>query len=268
MTQLATLAALGQNRRGLGMLPPVHAVFQPVVHLGGPLDGALDGPGGRDVVGYEALARGPHGTEWEYPAALFADARRYGVEAALDWECRGVAMSAALRRRLPASVPLFVNADPAGLDSACPAHLGTVLEQAARRLQLVVEFPERALLETPDVVRRAVEIARDRGWGVAVDDVGGDSSSLPLLAGVEPDVIKLDLGLLERQPEALRFAEAVGAHAQATGAVVVAERIETLADLDRARMLGATLGQGYLLGRPGPLPAEPAPPRHEISFTR
>ena len=75
---------------------------------------------------------------------------------------------------------------------------------------------------------------------------------MPLL---RPDVIKLDLRLVQAQPtpEIAAIAGAVGAQAERTGATVLGEGIETEEQAQYARALGATLGQGYLFGRPGPL---------------
>ena len=74
---------------------------------------------------------------------------------------------------------------------------------------------------------------------------------LPLLA---PDVVKLDLRLVQERPgpAIAEIMNAVNADAERTGAVVLAEGIETEEHLVMARALGATLGQGWLFGRPGP----------------
>ena len=73
-----------------------------------------------------------------------------------------------------------------------------------------------------------------------------------------PDVIKLDLRLLRgRAPEDVaRIVTAVGAEAEQRLATVLAEGIDSEEQLATARAAGATLGQGYLLGEPAPLPAE------------
>ena len=79
-----------------------------------------------------------------------------------------------------------------------------------------------------------------------------------------PDVIKLDLRLLrDRDPEDVaRIVTAVGAEAEKRLATVLAEGIDSEEQLATARAAGATLGQGYLLGEPAPLPAElPSPGR-------
>ena len=104
---------------------------------------------------------------------------------------------------------------------------------------------------------RALTRLRSAGWGIALDDVGADLRSLALMSVLYPDVIKLDLRLLgERSPEdRARIVTAVGAEAERRRAAVLAEGIDSEEQLAGARAYGATLGQGYLLGAPRPLPA-------------
>jgi hypothetical protein len=73
---------------------------------------------------------------------------------------------------------------------------------------------------------------------------------------VHPDVVKLDMRLLHRPdlPQTAQVVNAVVAHAERTGALIVAEGIEREQHLGQARSMGATLGQGWLLGHPGALP--------------
>ena len=86
--------------------------------------------------------------------------------------------------------------------------------------------------------------------------------SLAFLPLLRPDVVKLDLRLVQERPgpAIAEIMNAVNAHAERTGAVVLAEGIETEEHLVMARALGATLGQGWLFGRPGP-GAAPGPGR-------
>ena len=107
---------------------------------------------------------------------------------------------------------------------------------------------------------RTLTELRTRGWGVSLDDVGADSRSLAVMPLLYPDVIKLDLRLLaERDPvDVARVVTAVGAEAERRHATVLAEGIDSDAQLEMARAAGATLGQGFMLGEPGPLP-DPLP---------
>lgn len=238
--------------------PDIHAVldrravtpvFQPLIDLAT----------GR-VLGYEALSRGPAGTPWESPAALFAAARAAGRESELDWICRAAAYRAALDADLGTELTLFVNMEPTAWRAGCPADLEPVVEQAQRRLRVVTEMTERAIAEDPSGLLSAVESCRAAGWGVALDDVGADPMSLAMLPFVHPDVVKLDMGLLQApdDPKTAQVVAAVYAYAEASGATVLAEGIETTRHLAAARTMGATVGQGWHFGRPAPLPARPS----------
>jgi EAL domain-containing protein (putative c-di-GMP-specific phosphodiesterase class I)/RimJ/RimL family protein N-acetyltransferase len=240
-------------------LPVVRSVYQPIVDL-------RTG----DVLAYEALARGQAGGGLESPADLFAWAREQGCEADLDLACQVAAMTGALEQGLPASVPLFINAEPAWLDVPWPSHLSQLRNRAGTRLQVVVEITERALVADPAGLFAAVRRVREAGWGVALDDVGADPASLALMPFIDPDVIKLDLRLIQENTtaEIAAIINAVIAQAERTGATVLAEGIETGEHQARALAMGATLGQGWLLGRPGPLPGRPAVIAHDLSFTR
>ena len=219
---------------------------------------------------FEALARGPAGTELESPAALFAHAAEHGRQEELDLECQAAAMRGALQRRLPASVPLFVNTEPRWLASAWPPHLAPVAEQARDRLQVVIEITERALVADPAGLLAAVRRIRAAGWGVALDDVGADPASLALMPFIDPDVIKLDLRLVQQhtQRDVAGIINAVIAQSERSGAVILAEGIETEEHRTRALAMGATLAQGWLFGRPGPLPDGARPTTHDLAFTR
>jgi EAL domain-containing protein (putative c-di-GMP-specific phosphodiesterase class I) len=223
----------------------VRAVYQPIVQLD---SGA--------VVAYEALARGPEGTALETPVALFAAAASVGRLAELDWICRVAAFSGALEARLDPSSSLFVNSEPAALDTSCPADLLPALGRAEHELRVVVELTERRLPENPPAVLAAVAHARNYGWAVALDDVGAEPGSLAMMPFIRPDIVKLDMGVIQQRMDRAiaRTLSAVLAYAERTGALVLAEGIENAAHLRYARSLGAEYGQGWHFGRPGALP--------------
>ncbi len=215
------------------------AAFQPIFDL-------------RDlsVVGYEAFARPADGTS---PEELFETARAEGRLAEVDAQCRAAALQQARDAGLQAPFALFLNADAGALEIDLP-------ELPMSGPTLVMEITEAALTERPEVLLRTLTQLRTRGWGVSLDDVGADSRSLAVMPLIYPDVIKLDLKLLDERDSAdlARIVTAVGAEAERRHATVMAEGIDSPAHLDLARAAGATLGQGYLLGEPGPLP-DPLP---------
>jgi EAL domain-containing protein (putative c-di-GMP-specific phosphodiesterase class I) len=232
---------------GFARLGPVgdldlRPVFQPIVDL---RDGG--------VVGYEALMRsGPEDGALHMAGPMLAAARREDSVAALDHAARDAAIATAERAGLGSPFCLFLNTDAISLEDEVP------LPDSS--LTLLMDVTEQALIERPEAVLRALTELRIRGWGIALDDVGADSGSLALTSVLYPDVIKLDLRLLDdRSPEDVaRIVMAVGAEAERRHAVILAEGIHSAERLDAARIYGATLGQGYHLGLPGQLP-DPLP---------
>jgi len=223
----------------------VRSVFQPIVDL----DTAA-------VVAYEALARGPQGP-LERPDELFAAARAAGCLAELDEACRLAALRGGREQGLLAPLTLFVNVEPEVLDSAPLEDLLQIATDTDRELRVVLEITERALAARPAELLRTVERVRELGWGVALDDVGAESLSLAFMPLLRPDVVKLDLSLVQQRPgpAVAEIVNAVNAYAERSGALVLAEGIENEEHLALARALGARLGQGWLFGRPAPAPA-------------
>ncbi len=218
----------------------VRTVFQPLVSLDS-----------GQVLGYEALSRGPAGSALERPDLLFAAAHRAHRLRDLDIACRTAALTAARSAGLTEPYRLFINAEPEALDGWRPNP-----EHEHMPLTVVLELTERALTSQPAQLLQTVARVRALGWGIALDDVGADPASLALLPLVQPDVIKLDLALIQNRPSAhiAAVVNAVHAEAERSGTVVLAEGIETAEHLRTARAFGATVGQGWYFGRPGPLP--------------
>ncbi|MGI8845309.1 MAG: sensor domain-containing phosphodiesterase [Thermoleophilaceae bacterium] len=208
-----------------------------------------------DVLGYEALARGPEGP-LARPDQLFAAAREHGRLFEVDRACRAAGVRGAQAAGLRAPTTLFLNIEPEAVDMSG----GGATSELARipgDMRLVIEVTERALTSRPADLLPLVEQLRRHGIGIALDDVGVDRRSLALMPFLRPDVIKLDLSLTQNRPseEIAEVHNAVSAHAERTGAVIVAEGIENEHHLERARAMGAYIGQGWLFGRPGPLPS-------------
>lgn len=222
----------------------LRAAYQPIVDLET-----------REPVAFEALVRGTRpGTP--PPDVLFEQARREGRLAALDLACRIAAARGALDAGLPATFPLFVNVELAVVDAPLSSEAEQLMAEVMDRLHIVLEFTERDLLDRPAILLGTTEWARERGWSVAIDDVGASPASVAVLPLLDPDIIKLDASLLHGPLPGDRVAHlgAVLAQAERRRAIVVAEGIETEEGARRALAMGAQLGQGWLFGRPGPLP--------------
>ncbi|MBF5082537.1 diguanylate cyclase domain-containing protein [Quadrisphaera sp. INWT6] len=217
--------------------------FQPIVDLAT-----------GEVVACEALARGPVDSELHTPAQLFGAAREHDLLGELDAACRAAAFRGAVEHGLVAPLTLFVNVEPEVLDSAPLDELLAIAAATPDQLRVVVELTERALAHRPAELLRTVDRIREAGWAVALDDVGADDVSLAFMPLLRPDVVKLDLRLVQDAPgpDVAQVMNAVNAYAEESGAVVLAEGIEDVRHLRLALALGASLGQGWHFGRPAP----------------
>ncbi|MFI7601364.1 EAL domain-containing protein [Actinoplanes sp. NPDC049681] len=236
----------------------IHPLYQPIVDLA---SGAL--------VGVEALARGPAGSPVEYPDMLFGAAERAGLMSQLDQLCfaRAVQLARAAEGVTPPLV--FINAEPGVLNNAVTPELAAEVS-AERSFRIVMELTERALGTFPASLLNIAGTVHHSGGALALDDVGADRLSMAFLPLLEPEVVKLDMHLLRNphSPYTIETAAMAGAYADRTGAVVLAEGIETEADLATAKTLGARWGQGWLFGRPGPLSAMAGRPVHHSARLR
>ncbi|GIF70572.1 sensor domain-containing phosphodiesterase [Asanoa siamensis] len=228
----------------------IFPLFQPVVAIAD-----------RSVVGFEALARGPKG-QYETAGALFDAAARLGRSMDLDWLCAGAAgehfVASGLR-----DLALFVNLDPYTLSGPFRERLLDVFAGLMRDgQQLVIEITERSVTQNPPALMDAVLQARRMSVRVALDDVGVEPSSLAAMPLVNPDIIKIDRSVVQAHSPTWAVSHVVNAvlhEATRSGAQILAEGIESEEHLDVARSLGATLAQGYLFGRPAPLPSRVRP---------
>lgn len=236
----------------------VRPVYQPLVDLAT-----------GDVVGFEALARGPEGSDLERPDQLFAAAREAGVVGELDWVCKTAAVRGAVEAKLRPPLALFINSEPDAAGALMSPEFAESWASAKHNfLRLIFEITERAITGAPADLLRSIDYVRSLGWGVALDDVGADPHSLALLPYIRPDVIKLDKSVVQNplDRDLGELILAVHAEAERSGALILAEGIETEEHLEVAKRIGAEFGQGWLFARPGPLP-ETTPKRSEISVT-
>ena len=172
--------------------------------------------------------------------------------------CREQAFRSAVSGGLLAPLTLFVNVEPEVLDDAPLERLLAIAATGPRALPVVFEITERAIAARPAELLRTVDRIRGHGWAIALDDVGADPRSLAFMALVRPEVVKLDLRLIQQRPspEIAEIMHAVNAYTESSGALLLAEGIETEAHLAAAHALGARFGQGWLFGRPSAGPCD------------
>jgi diguanylate cyclase (GGDEF)-like protein len=209
----------------------VTMVYQPVIDL---TTGAVQGA--------EALARFDNRSR--STAQWFQDAA--AVERTSELEVATAAAALQESRLWPGG--LWLNLSASVIVS--PAVVGLLEGQDLSRI--VVEVSEREQVSDYAGVAQALAPWRDRGLRLAVDDAGAGFSSLRHVLELNPEVIKLDISLVQglaTDPARRALVTALLAFADEAGAVVVAEGIETEAELHALKATGVTFGQGFLLGR-------------------
>jgi len=127
--------------------------------------------------------------------------------------------------------------------------------------RIVLEITEHSPVSDYDVLRRALEPLRELGVRVAIDDVGAGFASMRHVLRLDPDLLKLDMTLtraIDADTSRHALVVALVAFAAQVGAGVVAEGVETQEELSALEDAGVQFAQGFLLARPGPLPANSA----------
>lgn len=233
----------------------ITSVFQPLVHLAS-----------GEIVGYEALCRGPEGSRFASPAQLLRQAEIDGLQSDLNWVCLASAFEAFFAAGAPKSASLFVNVSVGLRLDQCPPDIYQIVARAQSTLRVFIEFNDDALASDPEGVLATVDRARQLGWGVSVDDVSSSPGCLSVLPLMAADVVKLDMRVLQRD-EPGDFAPSLGPllkYVENTGVTLIVTGIETAAEARLARALGAVMGQGYRFGVPARLEGRVSAPRAVI----
>jgi len=199
-------------------------------------------------VGFECLSRFPR-EPYLTPDKWFAEAADLGLGAAL--EIVAITQAIAVLPQLPADMYLAINVSP---DTVLTGGLDTVLADVPPS-QVVLEITEHALVDDYDRLIDALSVFRRRGIKLAVDDAGAGYSCLQHILQLQPDLIKLDMALtrdIDCDPARKALAAALVSFAGETGSRIIAEGVETEAELATLQSIGVAKAQGYLLGKPMP----------------
>ena len=186
------------------------------------------------------------------PDIWFEEAAEIGLQQTLEL----AVIAKALRNlsRLPEDTYISINASPTTV-------LSGTLGKALLRYpcdRLMLELTEHSSVNDYAQIVNVLEPLRQRGLQLAVDDAGAGFASFRHILELKPNVIKLDTSLIRQidiDTGHRALAAALVRFAQETGSQVVAEGVETEAELAILRELGVDKAQGYLLGRPAPIEA-------------
>ncbi len=221
----------------------VNTVFQPIV--------AIEDC---SVIGYEALTRGPEGTEFSSPKLLFIIAAECGLSFELDRLCRRTALEKV--RHMHTDKKIFINTLTMTIHD--PEFRGTYLKELLEDLKLkpenvVFEVSERLAIDNYDIFRGAMQDYKDIGIVQAHDDIGKGYSDLERIMELNPGFMKIDISFVRGVDKSYIKQEIVKSMvnlAKGIDSEIIAEGIETKEEYEMIRKLGVTYGQGFLFGRP------------------
>ena len=223
----------------------VRTVFHPIVRLAD-----------EEIIGHEALTRPPGGLSFDSVEELFAFAE--STEMLQDFErlCRRTAIASAAD--LPHPGLLFLNASPGAVedpDWAGPAMESALAGSGFKPKDVVIEITERVAITRLDTFQRALRTFKERGYQVAVDDMGAGYSSLQSLASIQPDFLKFDVSLvrdIDRSSIKRSLLDSLRQLAIKIDARVIAEGVERVEEMATLLDLGIELAQGYHFHREEP----------------
>lgn len=218
----------------------IDTVFQPVLDLR---------TGG--VVGYEALSRGPAGTDIENPEVIFEIARDFD----LVWELESLCIEniGPWLRDVCSRGFLFFNLE---------SHFIQQLQQRGTEVfdqffechsHVVIEVTERSAIRDYRAFRQTLHDLKAMGFKIAIDDCGSGYATLEAVAELQPDYLKVGHSLfhdVEKDPIRRRLVDLIARCAETIGAKTIAEAIETEEQLQICKDVGIDAGQGFFFAQP------------------
>ena len=246
--ELKSKAALENELRTAIPNGDIVPYFQPVIELD---TGAL--------VGFEVLARWPHGDRGMVPPSAFIPvAEEAGLVDAMFWALLAQACRKALDA--PGDFMLAVNISPSQVRHQWFPEkvLRTLRETGFPAQRLEIEVTESAMIGDVARAKSSLLSLKNQGVRIALDDFGTGYSSLFLLRELPIDKLKIDRSFVATITADRENATIVGALAglgKALGLQVTAEGVEDEATADALRAMGCGYAQGFLYGAAVPLPA-------------
>jgi EAL domain-containing protein (putative c-di-GMP-specific phosphodiesterase class I) len=205
------------------------------------------------IEGYEALIRWRRGTEAVAPALFLPIAEETGAIRAIQQRLLDdVALASS---KLAAPTFISINWSPRQFlkASAVSALIDRVAELKLDPSRLIIEITARSGMVDPDLVYFCVQLLKETGFQIGLDDFGGRYGSLAYVSRLPIDFIKLDPSLIaevERSERAAGILGGVVDFAHQLGHRVIAKGIETQSQVRILRRLGCDLLQGHAIGSP------------------
>lgn len=235
------------SRLGVGSAPPegMYWVFQPINYVAT-----------GEIFGYEALCRWDSPTLGSISPELFIQvAEDLNLVQIIDfWTLKAVESAyPELMKRGGQAISINISAQTLGNDHEFFTAVDLLLPRIKEaHFSLIFELTETSVIENQIDLSMGLLGLRKRGAKIAIDDFGTGKTSLSVISSLPTDFVKLDGSLLQvERPDLSRGLLEIGVKfAELVGAEVIVEKVETQADLDLARAVGAQFAQGWLFGQP------------------
>ena len=222
----------------------ITSLFQPIVNL---RDGS--------IMGFEALSRGPAGSEFESPLALL----KYATENDFLWDIEYICRQKALKKAatfLQEGQYLFINVDANIFND--PKYQAGLTKKALEELKIasenvVFEITEHSCVSSIDLYEKALSHYKEQGYRIAIDDVGTGYSNLNMLIKSRPHFLKIDMELIrniDQDHTKQSLLKTFKGFCESCNIKLIAEGIETAEELETLIKIGVDYGQGYYLKKP------------------
>ena len=212
------------------------------------------------VFAYECLLRGVDAVGALIPAGkIFETARSAALLSQVDLAARRAIIREASRLRI--ATRIFINFTPTSIydpDFCLKTTVKSVLDAGLSPQNIVFEVTESERIPDVEHLRRIMDLYRAQGFGLALDDLGSGYSSLNLLGALQPDYVKIDMGLVRgvhADPYKAQIAAKLLTLAKALGISSIAEGVETEEEYRWLAENGADFVQGFYFARPANPPA-------------
>ncbi|UYH55559.1 EAL domain-containing protein [Qipengyuania sp. SS22] len=236
------LHAIEADLMEIGTIDRMSLAYQPILNL-------KTG----ELTSFEALARWNHPIFGEVSPAMFIPAaERLGRIGEITLSLLSKALDFAADWTPPCRLSFNLSAAHICSENAAAEIVNLIERRNFPPDRLQFEITETAMLVNFEVARRNVELLRNAGCRIALDDFGAGFASLVYLREIKFDKVKIDGSLIRgaREPQGRDMLRGVIKMIEAMKLESVAEYIATVGDRETALELGAQFGQGFYLGRP------------------
>lgn len=251
---LATTELIGTEAESAEFMQILHdrtlaSVFQPIINL-------QNGT----ILGHEALIRGPKNSHLHSPLKLFKQAKKFNKLYELERICLEIILASFSKSENLNKV--FINVSPESLLQLYRDNflsISYISDLGLTSKDIVIELIESSPTFDYSQLYKVIDSYRSLGFQIAIDDLGEGFSSLRLWSELRPDYVKIDQHFIQSinlDPVKLQFVKSIQQIAENSNALVIAEGVETQAELTILKDLEVNYCQGYLSGYPLPEPID------------